>query len=262
MTTLADRTIAALRTEHDGLGAVVPMLSDEQLSHPSGASEWTLAQVLSHLGSGAEIALAALRGALGAAEPPPADFNSGVWARWDAMQPGEQATGYLARDAELVAAFEALSPEQRDGVQVTLGFLPEPVSLATFAGLRLTEVAEHSWDVRVGLDPDAALSEESAELLLEHLSGGLGFLPGFIGKAEAAPGPAVLSVGGSRFGVHISDRVSVSDGVENPTAELTGPLGAAALLISGRLTPAHTPAGVAVTGNLTLAELRQVFPGY
>ena len=66
MTTLADRTIAALRTTHDDLAALVPGLTDEQLAGPSGASEWTVAQVLSHLGSGAEIGLATLETALGA----------------------------------------------------------------------------------------------------------------------------------------------------------------------------------------------------
>ena len=33
-------------------------------------------------------------------------------------------------------------------------------------------------------------------------------------------------------------------------------------LLSGRLKPEFTPAGVEVTGNVTLDELREVFPGY
>ena len=41
MTSLVDRTIAALRTEHDTLVALLPNLSEDQLSGPSGASEWT-----------------------------------------------------------------------------------------------------------------------------------------------------------------------------------------------------------------------------
>ena len=41
MTSLADRTIAALRANHDTLAALVPTLTEEQLTAPSGASEWT-----------------------------------------------------------------------------------------------------------------------------------------------------------------------------------------------------------------------------
>lgn len=55
MTDLADRTIAALRAHHDELAAVVAGLSDEQLTAPSGSADWKVADVLSHLGSGAEI---------------------------------------------------------------------------------------------------------------------------------------------------------------------------------------------------------------
>ncbi len=32
--------------------------------------------------------------------------------------------------------------------------------------------------------------------------------------------------------------------------------------MAGRLSPEHTPDGVAVTGNVTLDDLRRVFPGY
>ena len=75
MSTLAASTIAALRHEHDTLEAFVSALSSDQLSGPSGASEWSVAQVLSHLGSGSEISLATLRSALGEGDAPDDDFN-------------------------------------------------------------------------------------------------------------------------------------------------------------------------------------------
>ena len=109
MTTLAGRTIAALRSEHDGLAALVPTLSPDQLTGPSGAAEWTVADVLSHLGSGAEINLAAFRAARGEAEPPGPDFNQGVWDRWNALSPEDQVANWRESDAKLVAAFEALN---------------------------------------------------------------------------------------------------------------------------------------------------------
>lgn len=77
MTSLADRTIAALRAEHDATATLARDLTDEQLTGPSGADAWTVANVLSHLGSGAVITLVGLRSALGA--PAPEDgFNQSV----------------------------------------------------------------------------------------------------------------------------------------------------------------------------------------
>ena len=46
------------------------------------------------------------------------------------------------------------------------------------------------------------------------------------------------------------------------TATFTGPLESAVRLLGGRLTPKYTPEGVEVSGNVTLDELRAVFPGF
>jgi len=49
-----DRWISALRHSHNRLRAAVEPLSPDQLGRPSYASEWSIAQVLSHLGSQAD----------------------------------------------------------------------------------------------------------------------------------------------------------------------------------------------------------------
>ena len=49
--------ISALRHSHDDLRASVEPLGRTQLEQRSYASEWSIAQVLSHLGSQAEICL-------------------------------------------------------------------------------------------------------------------------------------------------------------------------------------------------------------
>jgi uncharacterized protein (TIGR03083 family) len=262
MTSLADRTIAALRSTHDDLAALVPGLSDDRLAASSGASEWTVAQVLSHLGSGAEIALAGYRAALDGTAAPEQDFNQRVWDRWNALGPRDQADGFLEHDAGLVATLEALTPEQREHVEVKLGFVPAPLPLASVAGLRLNEAALHSWDVRVALDPAATVDARSAAVLVEHFAGDLGFLLGFIGKADRVPEPARVRLGRSGVAIVLDDRVSLTTSAAEPTATFTGDLEAAIRLIAGRLTPAYTPAGVDVTGNVTLDQLRQAFPGY
>jgi uncharacterized protein (TIGR03083 family) len=261
MTTLAGRTIAALRSEHDTVASTVAALSPEQLTGPSGAAEWTIADVLSHLGSGAEISLAAFRAATGDAEVPGSDFNQSVWDRWNALSPQDQAAGWAESDAALVKALEAVPQERHEDIKVDMGFLPEPLPLALFAAMRLSEVVPHGWDVRAGLDPAATLSESSAELLAEHLSAGLSFLLGFIGK-PAAVEPAVVEVGRTPYRIVLADQARLTAEAVSATATFSGSLESALRLIYGRLTPAHTPAGVEVTGTITLDELRTAFPGF
>jgi uncharacterized protein (TIGR03083 family) len=262
MTSLADRTIAALRTTHDELATVVGGLSQDQLIGGSGASEWSVAQVLSHLGSGAEISLANLRSAVAGTPAPPPDFNQQVWDRWNAMSPQDQASGFLTSDSNLVAALEELDAEQRTATRVDLGFTPEPLTIASYAGMRLNEAAQHSWDVRVSLDPHAGISTDAAELLLEHFATGLAFLLGFTAKADALGRPAVVELGDSEYRLVIADSVRLTDSAPPATAVFGGPTEAAARLLAGRLTPDHTPAAVEVSGEVTLDDLRRVFPGY
>src|SRR5580698_88130 len=116
MTSLADQTIAALRQLHDELAELVPTLTHDQLVGPSGASEWNVAQVLSHLGSGSEIALASYRTSLEGAPEPASDFNQSVWDRWNALSPEDQANGFLESDAALVEILEALTSDQRENL--------------------------------------------------------------------------------------------------------------------------------------------------
>jgi hypothetical protein len=67
VTGLADSAIAALRSHHEDLAARVRGFDDDDLARESGASEWPVAQVLSHLGGGAEITLAGLQATAAAA---------------------------------------------------------------------------------------------------------------------------------------------------------------------------------------------------
>lgn len=264
MTPTADATISALRSTHDELTAVVRDLSDEQLLAPSGASEWPVAQVLSHLGSGAEIGRATLLAATGEGEALGDGFNQSVWDRWNAMSPREQADAFVTSDAELVSAYEALTPEQRSELQVSLGFLPAPLALASYAGMRLNEAAQHSWDARVAFDDDAAIDETTASLLVDHFADGLGFMLRFTGKADQVGAPALVTLGDLDHALSVTDSVSLvaTNGGSTPTAALVGPADAVARLISGRLTPRWTPDGVSVSGNVDLDDLRRVFPGY
>jgi uncharacterized protein (TIGR03083 family) len=256
MTTLVDRTIAALRANHDTLAALVPTLSEEQLTGRSGAQEWTVAQVLSHLGSGAEISRKPI--AIAAGEQVEAEDNQSIWDRWNALSPADQAAGFLKHNAAYVDLVEGLTAEQRDR-EIQTGILPDPVPLLVALAMRLNEVASHAWDVRVGVDPSATVDADSAELLIELFSGPLAFLLGFTGKADQVAEEVRLAIPGG--GIVITDAVTMTDALDDPTATFEGPGEAVVRLLTGRLGPDHAT-GITVTGNVTLNDLRNVFPGY
>ena len=258
MSEIADQTIAELRANHERLALFAGELTEVQLKAQSGAAEWNVADVLSHLGSGAEIQHHTVSRAV-SGDSGDAPDNREIWDRWNALPPVEQAAGFVASDERLVSLFESLTPEQRQSVQVDLGFLPAPVSLTTPLAMRLNEQTLHGWDAQVGIDPGAGLSDEAADLVLRHYTDSMSFMLGFIGKADVLDQPVRLAVG-DRV-IAIEDSVRLEDGGV-ATATYDGPLEAVVRLMAGRLSPEHTPAAVSVTGNVTLDELRRVFPGY
>jgi uncharacterized protein (TIGR03083 family) len=257
----ADAMIVALRSGYDELAGVVRGLNDDDLAGPSGASEWDISQVLSHLGSGAIIGEAGLRAALDAKPRAGQDFNVSVWSRWDAMGRRERADEFLVVNESLTALYESLSPAVRDELRIDMGFLPAPVDVATAARFRLNELSLHSWDVRVGLDPKATVRADAAELLAPTM----GALAGFLGKPVADPGVIAVETSdpAMRLALHLGERVSVTDDV--PTSVdgmLSLPGEAWVRLVAGRLKEQYTPAGVSASGAADLGVLRRVFPGF
>lgn len=257
MSTLVDRTIAALRTEHETLVALVANLDDSTLTAPSGADDWTIAQVLSHLGSGAEIGRPPIVRAAGETVEIPE--NQTIWARWDAADPASQAEGFVEHNKRWLDAVEALTEEQRSSLSVDLGFLPAPVPLVTALGMRLNEVANHSWDVRVALDPDAELNPDSATALVELFTGPIGFMTNFVAKPAELREPALIAAPGAAL--KIDEAVTIAADADSPTATFHGSPGALVRLLSGRLKDPHAK-NVTVEGNVTLDDLRRVFPGF
>ncbi|MDG4781055.1 maleylpyruvate isomerase family mycothiol-dependent enzyme [Micromonospora sp. WMMD961] len=263
MSTTADQILTALRAGHEELAALVRDLKEDDLLRPSGASEWQVSQVLSHLGSGAEINLAALEAARTGAPGPDGDFNRGVWARWDAMSPAEHAAGFLAANERLVEAYEALDAETRAALRIDLGFLPEPVDVATAGRFRLSEFALHQWDAEVAFNPFAAVTPEAVALLLDQIGGMLSWTsrPQELAGRE---GTLLLRLHAPErtYGLRLGERVELTDAPEQPDGELTAPAEAWLRLAVGRLGPAYTPDGVRVTGPVTLDDLRRVFAGF
>ena len=254
---LAGRILTALRSNHEALAGLVRDASDDELAAPSGAEAWSVSQVLSHLGSGAEINRKPIARAAGL--PVDEEENQTVWGRWDAATPAEQAAGFLEHDDAYLDTVEQLTDEQRETLSVHLGYLPGPLPLVVVLAMRLNELANHAWDARVGLDPTAGVDEGSAALLLELYAGPLDLILGWAGKADRLDKPARVAVPGG--GILIDEAVSLTTHLDDPTATFEGPQEAVVRLLSGRLRPQYTD-GVRVTGDVTLDDLRRVFPGY
>src|SRR5258708_5443081 len=209
----ADAIIAALRSGNDGLAGLVSGYSDEQLAEPTGADEWDVSQVLSHLGSGAEIAQNTLQAALERKPNPGMEFNKSVWARYDGASPRERLKWFLAANEATTQSFESLSEETRESLTIDMGFLPAPVDVATAASFRLNELALHDWDVRVGINPAATIAPEATPHLLPRME----LLAGFLGKPDALAGKtAIISVTttdpATELALHLGEQVSVSTG--------------------------------------------------
>jgi uncharacterized protein (TIGR03083 family) len=259
----ADPVVAALAAGHQQLVPLVEDLSEQQLTTPTEIGEWTVAQVLSHLGSGAVIARKTLGAALTGKPNPGPESNRTVWAEWDALGPIEQRDGFVRANQELLVGIDKIPEATRETLRVDTGFLPEPADLATTLKLRLNEFALHSWDVRAFLDSDAVIESSAVPLGLEILPG---FLP-FLAKPEHLGRSATLRVDlthpSQRFGLALTpDGARITDLPPEPTGTLALPAEAWLRLVTGRLRREYTPATVAVDGPVTLADLRRVFPGF
>jgi uncharacterized protein (TIGR03083 family) len=259
----ADIVIAALRTGYDRLANLVTDFDDEALAGPSAATEWDIAQVLSHLGSGAEIMTNTLQLALDDKPPADGDFNQNVWARWNASSRQDQAAGFLIWNEKLITLFESLDSDQRDNLRINLGYLPAPVDVATVGRMRLNELTYHSWDVRSASDPAATLDADAVPLMLQMVETTADL--SWITKPAALNGQqAQLTVTttdpAADFTLRLSDPVGLDPTVADaPDGTLTLPAETWLRLTAGRLKPTDT---VTLTGPITLATIQNVFAGY
>lgn len=257
MTDAAAKSIAAMRRAQDEFSDLVATLTQEQLRTGSACTEWSVADVLSHLGSGAENnrrTLLAGKADMAA--------NQAAWDRWNAMTPQEKADNSVSFGEQLVLAFESQNEEARQNRKIDLGVLPMPVDIALCADLRLSEMALHRWDVEVPFDAQARVSDYLVPVVLERLPLFAGFFAKPIGRALRI-GIKTLNPD-HNYVLELTTEVGrLSEDVSSDVdANVSLPAGAFVLLTSGRLAPKHTPAGVEVTGAVSLDELRAVFPGY
>jgi uncharacterized protein (TIGR03083 family) len=258
--TLARTMIAALRRAQGRLATLVASLPPEQLTAPSYDTEWTIADVLSHLGSGGEIFGAILEAGLTGREVPGMEAFPVAWERWNAKTPAEQAADAVTANEAFVARMEAATDAELAAFDVALFGMQ--IDAAMIARMRLSEEGVHTWDVAVALDPDARIDRATVALLLDNL-------PALAGRTSRPDAPP------ARIHVHTTDPAAEYLLVTGTGAGLTPwagdevggtltlPAEAFLRLVYGRLDADHTPtAEITTEGTVDLPALRAAFPGF
>jgi uncharacterized protein (TIGR03083 family) len=256
--------LAVLWASHHRLDDATRPLTDDEIAGPSYCTDWSTAQVLSHVGSGAQIFGLLLDAGLAGAETPGREEFSRIWDVWNAMSPTEQARNSLIADSAFLQRVDAVPGAQLDSLQMTL--FGSPADANRLLGMRISEHAIHTWDVIVIRDPSAEVAPDAVASMIDRLDQ----VAGRSGKPEH--GPLELDITTTdpdrTFRLSVSDAVTLTP-AGTASAAATGPatakvlMPAAALvrLVYGRLDPEHTPAAIEVDG-VGLDTLRDVFPGF
>jgi uncharacterized protein (TIGR03083 family) len=269
--------IKALRNSCDHLGALIDDMDVAALTGPSYCDDWTVAQVLSHLGSGAEIFSLMIEAGLAGEDPPGSEIFSPIWDAWNSKSPDLQAADCKGADEALVEQIESLDAPQLD--KFHLSMFGMEVDATRLVGMRLSEHSLHSWDVEVARNPSATLATDATTLLIDVLSERVAR------SAKPVGGPMTVRIettAPSRsFVLRVDEAVSLDQGVgsldqglgsasggaggdaetDRGPAMLALPGEALLRLASGRLDDGHLPAEMTLEG-VTLGELRGVFPGF
>ena len=259
--------ISAMRKLHESLVALVDGLGPGQLTGPSYCDDWTIAQVLSHLGSGAEIFLLMVEAGLAGEDPPGSEVFPPIWDAWNAKTPDRQAADSVAADEVFVEQVEALDPQQLDSFRISMFGMD--LDAAHLLGMRVSEQTFHNWDIAVALDPSATLAPDSTALLVDELP------PRVPRSAKPVGGPmrvrVVTTAPERTFVLAVDESVSLeeipasaapqTDGTNGDTQKIVLPAEALLRLASGRLDDADLPADLSITG-VSLETLRGVFPGF
>src|SRR4051794_6035133 len=246
--------VAALRSSVERLGDLAPPMSQEELTTGAYPTEWSVAQVLSHLGSGAVITQRRLDDALAGLDTPD-DFAPGVWDSWNGKDPVAQRDDALAADAALLARIEAIPPNQRNEFSSVMG--PMTLGFAQFVGMRLNEHAFHTWDIEVVADPAATIPVPVAALVVDNLE----LVARFTGKPTGDTTTITVATTDPERGFTVEltpGGVALTPGAEAASADVELPAEAFARLVYGRLDAEHTPPG---EHGPALDILRRLFPG-
>jgi uncharacterized protein (TIGR03083 family) len=250
--------VETLAASHANLVDVVAQAGD--VSAPSYCSDWAIAQVLSHLGSGAEIGLLNLEATLAGEPAPDREKYVAIWDVWNAKSPEAMAADGLAFDARLVERFSGLDDATLDGMNVEM--FGRQLDASGLVAMRMGEHVLHTWDIAVMKDPNATVFAPATALLNDLTPSRMGFM----GRGERHfPTPAriefVTSDPASTFSVVVGPESLETLDEQGTDGRVELPAEALLRLAFGRLGAAHE-AGAKATGSVSLDDLRALFPGF
>jgi uncharacterized protein (TIGR03083 family) len=252
---LMDAHLHALRASASRLAALVTPLDDAALGAASYATDWTISDVVSHLGSGAVIMHRRLEDGL-AGTAMPDDFAPTVWAEWNSMPPRARVDECIASNIALLDRLDALGPDERSAFRSPMG--PLEFDITAFVTMRVNEHALHTWDIAVALDPAATLLDDAAALTVDNLE----LIARFTAKPSGRQATIFVTTTAPDRAFTIGlepDVVSFAPTTAAAQTTLTLPAESFTRLVYGRLDPDHTPE---FAGDpAVLDELRGVFPG-
>ena len=257
VSTSVDQILAVLTAAQDQLAAAVQPLSRDALTRPAYPSEWSIAQVMSHLGSSTEIFGLYLQAGLAGEPLPGQERIQGIWDVWNAKAPDQQVVDSISTGVAFRQRIGAMTPEQRSAFR--LGLFGLDLDLAGLLLLRVSEQVVHGWDAQVALDPEAPLFPDGVALMMDGLGqvarrGKPTDVAQLIAVTTEAPDRRLLLAIGP-------DGPSVTEAGEGDVkATLRLPAEAFVRLLFGRLDPAHTPP--VQTEGVDLDLLRLAFPGF
>jgi uncharacterized protein (TIGR03083 family) len=247
--------VSAVRASHDRLSAIVAGLDAGDLRKQSYAKEWTIADVLSHLGSGAEIFSLVIQSGVTGAEPPTMAAFQPIWDTWNARTPEEQAAQCFVANEALVSRVESLTEAERESFTVVM-FGRTAMDLAGVLGLRLSEHAVHAWDVEVAIDRAARIAPDAVGLIAVRVP----MMVGFMGKKLQTPTVVEVTTTDPAMTFTLdTGGVTLTPGSTGASASLALPAESFVRLVYGRLDDA---ADITSANGVTLPELQAVFPGF
>ena len=245
----------ALRNSADRLAALVEPLTSDELRQRAYPSEWTIADVLSHLGSGAVIARLRVDSALVGDDVGSAAMQQ-IWDEWNAKSPDDQATDGLHADRSLIGRLGSVADDERARFRLALG--PFDLDWSRFVGLRLNEHALHTWDIAVTADRTVGIPADAAELVVDNLT----LIAGFAGKPTGTDRTFTVRTSAPTRDFEITlrpDAVTFSATGPAPAPDIELPAEALIRLVYGRLDTDHTPPVNGAPADLD--ALRRAFPG-
>jgi uncharacterized protein (TIGR03083 family) len=251
--------LAALHASQSRLRNALDGMTAEQATAQSYDDDWTVADVASHLGSGAELFTVYLEAGLGDGQDPGTDGAQPVWDRWNAKEPLAQVQDTLEANDTFLSRIDALTDEERASWGIDL--FGARRDLRDFLVMRLSEHAIHTWDIEVAADPSLPIPADAAA----HTVANVVPIAGWVGQKRDDPIAVDVRTTDPELAFRLEigpDAVSVvpGGGDGEAAATLSLPTEAFVRLVYGRLDAEHTPASVDAQG-VDLDVLRATFPG-